>query len=266
MKQRVLITGAAGGLGTAVMAQLTAAGADVLGLDIRDVGRADVRVCDVRDAAAVKEAVDWAVQRLGGLDILINNAGVLSLQDATATPNQDVRDAFETNLLGAWNVAAAATSPLMKSNGRIINIASLFAVVNAPFIPAYCASKRGLCALSDIMRMQFGDQIGVTTLYPGFVDTPIHEAAVRQGLSVKEVVTIKLGGKTLLSLEEPVDRAARGVVKACSGRVRRDSGVTAMGSLSLMAARHAPRVVDWFVRWRLRSLTKQGMNVQLEST
>lgn len=265
MKKRVLITGAAGGLGTEVWKQLTAAGAEVVGLDIRQIERENFRVCDVRDPEAVRDAMKWALEKLGGLDVLINNAGVLSLQDAADTPGNDVKTALDTNLLGAWNVAAAAVPHLMKSNGRIINIASLFAVVNAPFIPAYCASKRGLAALSDVMRMQFGGQVGVSTLYPGFVDTPIHETAVRQGLSVKEVVTVKIGGRTVLSLEEPVERAARGIVRACSGSVRRDRGVTAMGTLSLVAARHMPAVVDWFVRWRLSSLTKQGMNVQLET-
>ena len=265
MKKRVLITGAAGDLGAAIWTQLAAAGADVVGIDIKQSDRTGSRVCDIRDEAAVKEAVDWALDQLGGIDILINNAGILSLQDPAVAPKKDAWATIETNLMGAWNVAAATAPHLMQSRGRIINIASLFAVVNAPFIPAYSASKRGMCALSDIMRMQFGDQIGVTTLYPGFMDTQIHEAAVRQGLSVKDVVTLKVAGRAVLSLEEPVERAARGVVRACSGRVRRDSGVTAMGTLSLAAARHAPRVVDWFVRWRLRSLAKQGMNVQLET-
>ena len=75
MSARILITGASGGIGTAATAELRARGARVVGLDLRADPADDVIACDVRDQGAVERAVGEAVERLGGLDVLINNAG-----------------------------------------------------------------------------------------------------------------------------------------------------------------------------------------------
>ncbi len=265
--KRILITGAAGGLGRVTAAALHDAGARVVGIDKKNtiVGNGiPLIVADVRNAAGVVAAVDAAIARLGGLDILINNAGVLSLQDAGVAPGDDVIEAIEVNLLGPWRVTAAALPSLEKSGGHVINIASLFAAVNAPFIPAYASSKRALTAYSDVLRAQYGDRIKVSTLYPGYMDTPIHDVAVRQGLSVAKIVNFQVGGRTLVSFEESLDTAARRVVRACaSGRVR-DGGMTLSGLLTLMLARHAPGLTDRVVAWRLRQLTRKGMSIQLD--
>lgn len=256
--KRILITGAAGGLGMAAKRALVDEGAKVIGIDRRtgsDSG--DVIVADVREQHEVNQAVAEAVERLGGLDILINNAGVLHLQDAGLPPASDAAEVLAVNLLGPWRVTAAALPSLLASRGRVINVASLFAVVNAPLIPAYCASKRALAAYSDVLRMQFGERLTVTTLYPGYMNTPIHAGAVRQGLSVARIVTFFAGGRPVLSLEEPLARAARGVVRACSGRAR-DRGLTFLGTLTLSAARHVPTLVDAFVTWRINQLLKSG--------
>ena len=257
--KRILITGAAGGLGTATMRALAAQGATVVGIDkrspISETG--DIIIADIREPQDVQRAVSEAVARLGGLDILINNAGVLHLQDAGLPPGADAAEVLAVNLLAPWRVAAAALPSLLASHGRIINVASLFAVVNAPLIPAYCASKRALAAYSDVLRMQYGDRLVVTTLYPGYMNTPIHAGAVRQGLSVARIVTFFAGGRPVLSLEESLARAARGVVRACSGRAR-DRGLTFLGTVTLSFARHVPTLVDAFVNWRINQLLKSG--------
>ncbi|MDB5502872.1 MAG: short-chain dehydrogenase [Tardiphaga sp.] len=267
--KRVLITGAAGGLGSATMAALTASGCSVIGIDrTPGVGAAADRVivADLRNPSEVSDAVAEAVGRLGGLDILINNAAVLDLQDPGAAPVNDSIEHFDVNLFGAWRTTAAALPALLEARGRVINVSSLFAVVNAVFIPAYSASKRAMVAYSDVLRMQYGDRIGVTTVYPGYMGTPIHDKIARQGLSVARLVTFKIGGRTLLSLEEPLDAAARTMVRLCRGRVRRDCGLTFFGSLSLLTARHAPRFVDGFIRWRVGRLVRHGiLSISLES-
>ena len=264
--KRVLITGAARGLGLATVKALKQQGAKVVGLDKRAAAEevADsFLLVDIRDNVAIQTGVSEAIRFLGGLDILINNAGVLSLQDATTMPNEDVIEAIEVNLLGAWRVIAEAMPALEQSNGRIINIASLFAVVNAPFIPAYAATKRGLSAYSDILRMQCGGQVSVTTLYPGYMATPIHDTAEQQGLSVAKIVTFQLGDRKLISFEEPLNKAARGVVRACSGYPMRDRGLTFTGTLTLWGAHHLPRLVDAIVSWRIGRLIKAGMQIVL---
>ena len=265
--KRIVITGAASGLGRVTAAALQKAGAQVVGIDKNRaiVGDAiPLIVADVRDSAAVGAAVNEAIAYLGGLDILINNAGVLSLQDAGSPPGDDVLEGIEVNLLGPWRVTAAALPALEKSGGHVINIASLFAVVNAPFIPAYASSKRALTAYSDVLRAQYGDRITVSTLYPGYMDTPIHDAAVRQGLSVAKIVRFQVGGRTVVSFEESLETAAARVVRACAkGRVR-DDGMTFSGWLTMMLARHAPGLTDRVVAWRLRQLTRKGMSIQLD--
>jgi len=265
--KRILVTGAASGLGRAAATALQKAGALVVGLDKNSAAVDDgIRsiVADVRDPAGIAASVDEAVSHLGGLDILINNAGVLSLQDAGSAPGDDVREAIEVNLLGPWRVTAAALPALQKSGGHVINIASLFALVNAPLIPAYASSKRALTAYSDVLRAQYGDRIKVSTIYPGYMDTPIHDGAVRQGLSVARIVRFNIGRRTLLTFEESLDAAARRIVRACAKGQVRDGGLTARGWLTLMLARHAPRLTDRVAAARLRQLTRKGMSIRLD--
>src|SRR5262249_9747536 len=164
INKRILITGASGGLGSATMKALVEAGAKVIGIDrkpLAGAGAADVILADLTDAAEIERAVSDAIARLGGLDTLINNAGGLDLQDPGVSPDVDsTAHHVDVNFLGAWRTTAAALPALLQSGGRVINVSSLFAVVNAPFIPAYCASKRAVAAYSDVLRMQYGNRIG----------------------------------------------------------------------------------------------------------
>src|SRR5215813_5189733 len=108
--KRVLITGAAGGLGTATMAALLEKGCKVVGIDKVASGKfgAETIVADLTDEAQTKDAVAAAIERLGGLDVLINNAGVLDLQDPGSSPTAGTREHIEVNLLAPWRVTAAA--------------------------------------------------------------------------------------------------------------------------------------------------------------
>ena len=166
---RVVITGAAGGIGTAAVAELRAAGR--LGRRASTSRGADV-VCDVRDQASVDAAVASAIAVLGGLDVLINNAGLGTPQSAAAAPDADALEVLDVNLVGPWRVTAAALPALRESRGRVINVASGLAHVTVPFATAYTMSKRGVVAYSDALRLEEGDRITVTTVYPGYIRTP----------------------------------------------------------------------------------------------
>jgi NAD(P)-dependent dehydrogenase (short-subunit alcohol dehydrogenase family) len=266
--KRVLITGAAGGLGSATMVALARAGCKVVGIDKRPgngLSLDDIMVADLTNKTQLKDAVTAAVGRLSGLDILINNAGVFDLQDPGIAPDDGSLEHFEVNTFAAWRTTAAALPALLAARGRVINMTSLFAVVNAPFIPAYCASKRALVAYSDILRMQYGDRISVTTVYPGYIATPIHDKSVRQGFSVARLVAFKLGRRTLLNFEVPLETAARGMVRICRGRPGRDRALTFFDSISLFWARHMPSLVDGVMRRRVNQLIRDGMQVHLEN-
>jgi NAD(P)-dependent dehydrogenase (short-subunit alcohol dehydrogenase family) len=266
---KIIVTGAAGGLGLKTVEVLSSLGARVVGLDIQEPspeawkGIAFIR-CDITREDEINVAVAAATKALGGVDILINNAGMLALQDAALQPTIGSISAFDVNFWGLWKLTAKFMPHLLASSGKLINVASLFAYVNAPLIPSYSASKRAVSAFSDALRMQYGDTISVTTVYPGFINTGIHKDAVRQGLSVETIVDIKLFGLRLLKLEEPLESAAHGIVRACK-RNYRDVGTTRMGSLSLWFARHLPGVVDAFILLRINHLLKRGaLKIELD--
>jgi len=161
--RRVLLTGAGGAFGRAARDLLERGGARVTGLD-RDPGDGVDITCDVTDRAAAAEAVAEAVRRFGGLDVVVNNAGIGTAGDIGEGFEQLEREVLEVNLFGAWHVISAALPHLLESHGQVVNVASLLAVVTVPYAGAYAASKRGLCALGDTLRLEYGDRLSVTTV------------------------------------------------------------------------------------------------------
>jgi NAD(P)-dependent dehydrogenase (short-subunit alcohol dehydrogenase family) len=249
---RVLITGATGGIGTAAAEALSARGARVLGIDLAEAD--DVIAADIRDDGSVQRAVAMAVERLGGLDVLVNNAGVGAVHDAGQAPDERARATLDINLLGTWRVTSAALPHLLESGGRVVNVASMLALVNVPLAAAYCASKRGLSAYSDVLRLEYGDRIRVTTIYPGYIRTAIHDEPARAGVSLDGVTR-----------EEPVEAAARAIARACTSS-RRDLATSRVGGLELAIARHMPRLVDSFIMRRISRGVRTGRWADSELT
>jgi NAD(P)-dependent dehydrogenase (short-subunit alcohol dehydrogenase family) len=236
---RVLITGAAGGIGSAAAAELRAQGARVIGLDLEPGD--DILACDVRDQSAVDAAVGEAITRLGGLDVLINNAGIGTPQSAGLAPDERALAVIDVNLLGPWRVTSAALQALRASRGRVVNVASGLAHLALPFGTAYCMSKRGLIAYSDALRLEYGDEITVTTVYPGYIRTPIHAASLQAGVALEGHVPV-----------ERVQDAARTLARAALGPPARDLATTRNGAVGYALMRHLPRrLLDAVVRRRL---------------
>jgi NAD(P)-dependent dehydrogenase (short-subunit alcohol dehydrogenase family) len=243
---RVIVTGAAGGIGTAAMAELRAHGARVVGLDV--VAGDDVIQCDVRDQASVDTAVAAAIERLGGLDVLINNAGLGTPQSAGEPPDERALAVLDVNLIGPWRVTAAALPALRASRGRVVNVASGLAHLALPYGTAYCMSKRGLTAYSDSLRLEHGDAITVTTVYPGYIRTPIHRESAAAGVGLEGTVPA-----------ERVEDAARTLVRAALGPPARDLATTRSGAIGYALLRHVPRrALDAIVRRRLTRLADAG--------
>lgn len=244
--RRVLVTGASGGFGSAITRALRARGASVVGLD--RVGDDDVIECDIADADAVRTAVDRAVDRLGGLDALVNNAGIGLPSEAGETVDDGVRSTVEVNLLGTWKVTAAALPSLLDSGGRAVFVSSGLAFLTLPFGAAYSVTKRALSAYADSLRIEYGPRIGVSTVYPGYVRTPIHRAPEAAGVTLEGKVPA-----------ERVDDVVHTVLRTLTARrAPRDVGTTRSGGLVIRFARCLPFVADKLVRWRHERDLKAG--------
>jgi NAD(P)-dependent dehydrogenase (short-subunit alcohol dehydrogenase family) len=248
MSARILITGASGGIGGAAVSELRARGTQVVGLDLEADEAAGVIACDVRDEASVESAVAEAIERLGGLDVLINNAGIGLPQSAGRGPDDGALAVLDVNLIGPWRVTGAAMPALRESHGRVVNVASGLAHLAIPFATAYCMSKRGLVAYSDALRLEFGGEITVTTVYPGYIRTGIHAAAKDSGVALEGAVP-----------PERVEDAAHALVRAALGRPVRDLATTRQGTFLYALARRSPRrLLDFITTTRMRSLVRGG--------
>ncbi|MBB2946684.1 NAD(P)-dependent dehydrogenase (short-subunit alcohol dehydrogenase family) [Actinoplanes lutulentus] len=247
---RVLVTGASGTFGRAICARFDALGARVIGLDLKPRADDPVEVlpCDITDDHAVSVAVAEAISALGGLDLLINNAGIGGPAPAELPPGAEVRRQLDINLLGAWRVTAACVDALVTSRGRVVMLTSRMAVMQLPLAAAYGASKRALVAYADALRLEIGTHVGVTCVYPSAVRSPIHDATAEAGLSLEG-----------MSQFEPLEGVVRTVEKAAlSGRARRDLPTTRRGSVEFFLARHFPALTDRIVARTLAGRVRSG--------
>ena len=245
---RVLITGAGGAFGRAASQALRARGAAVMGLDLNADPGAGILECDITDAAAAERGVAEAVAALGGLDVLVNNAGLGGPASAGAAPDARARQMVEVNLFGAWNVTAAAIDALVGSRGRVVFVASRMSFLGLPLAASYAVSKRGLVAYADCLRAEYGTHVRVSCIHPAMVKTPIHDSTAAAGLSLDGV-----------SSEEPLEGVVARIVEASlDPRPPRDAAVTRAGRAQMFVARHLPGVVDRVVARQVAKQVRSG--------
>lgn len=244
----MIITGAASGIGEATAKALRERAAEVVGLDLK--GSDDIVVCDVTDQSSVDVAVAAAVKRLGGgLDALVNCAGIGLPQSAAERPGPDALRVIDVNLLGTWRATAAALPALRTSHGRVVNISSGLAHIAVPFATAYGASKRGVVGYSEQLRSEVGDEITVTTVYPGYIRTPIHDASQSAGIGLEGMVP-----------PEPLSAAVETIVRALYGKPTRDLATTKRGARAYAALRFVPKsLVERGIRRQMRAGAKRGL-------
>jgi 2-keto-3-deoxy-L-fuconate dehydrogenase len=172
-----LVTGGASGIGAATAAALSAGGANVAILDVQP-GRSDSALlslpCDVIDPAAVEKAVHAVVTEFGGLDIVVNNAGIGAVGDVTANSDDEWHRVLDVNVVGVARVSRTALPYLRESDaGSIVNTCSVVAVLGVPQRAVYSASKGAVAALTLAMAADLvGEGIRVNAVMPGTADTP----------------------------------------------------------------------------------------------
>ncbi|MGB7981204.1 MAG: SDR family NAD(P)-dependent oxidoreductase [Candidatus Nanopelagicales bacterium] len=248
---RVLITGASGTFGRAITAELTRRGAQVVGLDLapREDDLVPVIASDLASDESVAAAVPEAIERLGGgLEILINNAGISAPTPAEFPPTDAVMAQLQINLLGTWRVSAACVQSLVASRGRVVMVASRMAVMQLPLAAAYGVSKRAMVGYADALRLELHPFVGVSCVYPSQVRSPIHDSVKAAGLSLEG-----------MSVYESLDGVVAAVVRAAlSEKVIRDVSTTRRGRMEFLMARHNPEFVDRKIARTLAERVRSG--------
>ncbi len=192
--RKVVVTGASSGIGYDVALAFSERGAKVallarrkellgeLAQKIAKGGGVGVPIaCDVTDRKQVRDAIEEAKRALGGIDILVNSAGILLPAKFEEMDPRDLEKMLDVNLLGTVHTMQAVL-PLMRKAGRgnIVNIASLAGRRGMSPLGGYCATKFAVTGLSEAVRTElFGSGVTVSLVMPGLVDTPMSTEAMQ---------------------------------------------------------------------------------------
>lgn len=170
MSPVALVTGAASGIGAAACAALRAQGFLAFGLDLRATD--DLVAADVTDPASVAVAVAAVTAEAGGIDVPVNNAGVLLEGRLADLPLADLDRILAVNVRGAF-VVAQAVLPHLRDSGRIVNVASDLGYLGRAGASAYAASKGAVLAMTRSWARELAPRILVNAVAPGPIDTPL---------------------------------------------------------------------------------------------
>ncbi len=220
--KRVLVTGGASGIGYAIANRFLAEGASVVILDLNEasvtqsaerlssVGPAHGRTGSVTEEEDVQGVVDFMRSDLGGVDCLVNSAGVVKVEPALEHPTADFRRIIDVNVTGTW-IASQACARVMSDNGggSIVNMGSVYGLGGAPQRTAYCASKAAIVGLTQSLAVEWGPLgIRVNAVAPTGTRTPMVQDLIDRGIYDLDGVQRKT---PLGRLAEPEEVAA-----ACS--------------------------------------------------
>jgi short-subunit dehydrogenase len=180
---RVVVTGASSGIGRAVAARFARKGSDVVLVarseeslavaadECRAAGVRVLEVCaDVADPDAVDRVAAQTVRAWGGIDVWVNNVGVMAYGELVEVPVATQRRVVEVNLLGTmWGTRAALRVMKEQGRGAVVNVSSLYGKVTTPYVTGYSASKFGILGFSQAVREELFDypEISVSVVLPG---------------------------------------------------------------------------------------------------
>ena len=234
----VFVTGAARGIGAAAAERLHARGANValVGLEperLQELAsklgeRAAFFEADVTEPDSIEAAVAGTVERFGGIDVAIANAGISFTGSVAGGRPEQFERTLDVNLMGVWRTDRAVIGEIRRRRGYLLNIASLSAIAHAPLMGAYTTAKSGVEALSDALRMETapsGARVGCA--YFGFIDTDLVRASF--ALATTQRLNESLPGFLVnpAPLSSAIDAIERGVERR-SARVYAPRWVAAM--------------------------------------
>lgn len=188
-----IVTGAAGGIGSAIVRRFLADGANVLATGqesdalsalhdgARSSGRLSLLAAELTDQNATKALISSAIDRFGKLDILVNNAGIGAAKSAVETTDDDWDRYLNVNLRPVFRIARDAIAHLEQTKGCILNIASVFGMVGFRGSAPYSASKAGVIGLTRQLAADCGPLgVRVNAVSPGVIETPMTQARLAE--------------------------------------------------------------------------------------
>lgn len=182
--RKIVVTGAASGMGEAVARLFSAEGATLTLLDISEDRLTSIagelqqhhRLCDVSDEASVEAAMAHAAKTMGGIDGLVNVAGILIRKPAGETSFEEFQRLVAVNLAGPFLTCRAALPHLDAAPfGTIVNVASLAGLKSQPGLSVYSATKAGLIAFTEALSGELGPTVRANAVCPGIIRTPMTE-------------------------------------------------------------------------------------------
>jgi NAD(P)-dependent dehydrogenase (short-subunit alcohol dehydrogenase family) len=216
------ITGAARGIGAETARRLHSKGANValVGLEperlqalAAQLGERAIAVeADVTDLDALQLAVAATVERFGGIDVGVANAGIAYTGPLATAPIEQVERTLAVNFLGVWRTDRALISQITEKQGYLLNISSLSAVAHAPMMGPYTAAKSGVEALTDALRMETapsGAKVGCA--YFGFIDTDLVRASFKQPSAEAMTGRMPAFMRNPAPLSKAIDAIERGI-------------------------------------------------------
>jgi len=229
-----LVTGAAGGIGRALVALFRAEGAIVVATDVVPLpdGAALSLPLDVTSESAWREAMTQVERRYGRLDVLVNNAGILLSRPLMETTLAEWQEVMAVNLDGTF-LGLREAMKLMARNrepagGAIVNIASVAALVAAPTLAAYAAAKGGVVSLTRaaaIAAAEMGGGIRINAVCPGFTDTAMIDR-IAAGFGKPEEIKAKLARRQPLGRLCTPEEVAEAALYLASDAARYVTGTT----------------------------------------
>ncbi|GAA1781197.1 SDR family oxidoreductase [Leucobacter iarius] len=184
--RRALVTGGGSGIGQATVLRMLAEGGTVVAADVSEAGLADTVakageaagrlhtvIVNIADEASVRAGVATAVEHLGGLDVLVNAAGILRSSHTHETSLESFEQVIRVNLVGTFLMIREAIPALLEGNGSaVVNFSSTSAMFAHPYMAAYAASKGGVQSMTHALAAEYAKQgIRFTAVQPGSISS-----------------------------------------------------------------------------------------------
>lgn len=216
-----IVTGSSSGIGKAIAEKFIREGAKVVFSDINEIDNVLFKKCDVSKSNEVNDLINFCLEKFGGLDIMVNNAGIGTMADITTLTDEEWQKVIGINLSGVFYGARAA-SKVMKEGGSIINMSSILGSVGFASAVAYCAAKGGVDQITKAGALDLSKKgIRINSIAPGFIKTNI-----TKGLQEDEAYSSFINMMTPMGRMGEVEDIANAAVYLASSDSKYATGIT----------------------------------------